>query len=1111
MTQTALPIHVLVVAPRPVGQDPSSATSRCEALYDALDAQGDQVVAEWLRPATAEALVQRLQDEGGQPIQVLYLDTPLWLDSDGLAVRLETADGAEQSLAWAALQDALGERETLLILGAGASAEAQSSLSSTAHPTRCDLIALPDGWRGEQARQAFLALFASLLAGQSLAQAVAEARADAVVDPVAAWLAGQGPGTESAQAAAWLLAREPEAPWLTVDPAKAAGAGKVVQFPSPGLSPAWRRLAAEPSAAALPPEPPHGFVGRAEALAALERLLAKDADESVVWICGYEGIGKTSLMAHLARWLVRTGRFARVAYTTFAGGCLPEVALHDLGVCLLGEGFSLAQPDALAAIEDALDETPTLILWDDIESILPGGEHPLPAAQLAGLRDLASRLTAEAGRLCLIANAPGLPTQARDAAPTDRVYTVLPMSVDEASALVGATAMRLHRRLPTLSGVEAMVARLGGHPLALCALASLLAEQSADELLATLRQALPGLDDGEARLRNQALYIALDRVLQEAPAEARERLPGLGLLDAGFMEMLGRQIVGLDEGLWQAGMERLSAAQLLRTTPLPGLTVSYVHLHPALARHLGRKLTAAVRAEAEARLSGEYRRLLAWLPQLAARSGQVAEILFRCELSNLRQVVTVLLAGQELEAAMSHAQQVLPFLRRPGWRDTWNLMNAHIERAAQAIAPAEGPLGRAGVRFLLSQSEQLSVAGRVAESGTLLQQLTQRMSQENGLSYQGDEANLDRGVAMHRLGRLMQTAGRPDMALGVLQMAAELLGDVHLAEAQRALVSTLGDQSALLLAVGQGEKAEQASQAALQLATTLQETSVMGVLHAQLGAVAMARNDAVGAREQLLAAIELLAQNPEDSAVASLWSQLGALAWDTSHDAAEAERCLTQASTWAERTGQTPLRVQVEAQLADIEEATGRLPEAEARLLQTAEMCEARDYIPGQLSAEIALSEYYLRRHNLPQAKLHAEQARLVADNQPQGFPWQVYGLLRQIAEIEGVSDQERHWRRQEQEVFIASPESQLVRQQWAQLIEAVARACRGQAMDVETAERVEKLEAQPEWREMAQAIWRILGGERGEALYAALDHLDATVIHAIVERAEAPEDESAS
>ena len=51
----------------------------------------------------------------------------------------------------------------------------------------------------------------------------------------------------------------------------------------------------------------------------------------------------------------------------------------------------------------------------------------------------------------------------------------------------------------------------------------------------------------------------------------------------------------------------------------------------------------------------------------------------------------------------------------------------------------------------------------------------------------------------------------------------------------------------------------------------------------------------------------------------------------------------------------------------------------------------------------------------------------------------------------------------------------------------------------------MEKLEASEEWQQLAQTIWKVLGGGRGEELFAELDHVDALVIRSILEEIDRP------
>ncbi|MBC7105176.1 MAG: hypothetical protein H5T97_04495, partial [Firmicutes bacterium] len=149
--------------------------------------------------------------------------------------------------------------------------------------------------------------------------------------------------------------------------------------------------------------------------------------------------------------------------------------------------------------------TKTLIIWDDLETILAEGEVPLPAGQIAGLKELAHRLNTGPSRLCLIANGPTLPGDASTIAETSRALTLGALPPSEALALLGRTWQGVHHTLPERAIAEALLERLGGHPFALVILAHFAG--SLAEGLEGLRALLPGFDEGEARLRNQALEV----------------------------------------------------------------------------------------------------------------------------------------------------------------------------------------------------------------------------------------------------------------------------------------------------------------------------------------------------------------------------------------------------------------------------------------------------------------------------------------------------------------------------------------------------------------------------------------------------------------------------
>jgi hypothetical protein len=147
----------------------------------------------------------------------------------------------------------------------------------------------------------------------------------------------------------------------------------------------------------LPGEPGHTFVGRSRELLRAERLLE---GASYVVFRGEGGEGKTTLAAELARWLVATGRYRRAAFVSLENAGDARTVLYALGDQLVPGFPSEARGDdarALQLVERALADRPTLLVLDNMESVLPPAAGSVAAAAfepevLAKILDLAARL-----------------------------------------------------------------------------------------------------------------------------------------------------------------------------------------------------------------------------------------------------------------------------------------------------------------------------------------------------------------------------------------------------------------------------------------------------------------------------------------------------------------------------------------------------------------------------------------------------------------------------------------------------------------------------------------------------------------------------------------------
>lgn len=1091
MDAFALPLHVLVVVSQPDDIMPVTSYAKVEALYDALEAHGDQVCVEWLHPATPDALLRRLGDRDKPTTSVVYLEAAITQGPDGWGIGLESEDNkTTATLSMEQLGAALRDHGVRLLIWAvvGRPEMDMQAMALTVNIGLPLIMIAPQEPLGKAA-QALSALFTALLAGQTLGYAVSEARC--IWPSLALYQQGQ------------------DAPLLHISPAASKGVNKIIRFPSPGLAPAWQRLVGEAEIGGLPSEPSQGFYGRGHELRALERALWGDKGNGLVFVHGYEGVGKTTLVAHAARWLVRTGRFSEVVYTSFAGGGQAEAALYDLGHRLIGKDFSLRQGDALPTIEQVLRDKAALIIWDNLEAVLPDGENALGSEALNELLQLGTRFASlGASRLVVISEMRAVPNAA---------YAEESVTLDLAlQGLDAVSAMHLLNGLlanATLSQpvteTEELIGALGGHPLALCLLADLLRGRPVADLMAELERILPGFGVGEARLRNQALDVAMEAFLRSFDEDLLPKLFPFGLFEGGFMEPLALSITQVKEDTWAVFKKRLLAVCLIREVQLAGLAVPFVRCSAALTRHLRRRISSAQLGELEQTYCGSYLGLARWMAQNKERSANAIVSLIRHELPNFRRALHIFLAAQDLDTAIDYAGILRHFLEEQGFTGESDRIANQVEEAVAQAIPSEGPLSRPGVQFMLKRGEQLLAAGRVAEAGGLFQNLCERMGKEGGLAYEGDEATFDLAYALHRLGRCLQMSAQTESAFAVHSQALAMLEGLDATPTIRQELLLLNqDLGSLCLSTQQWEQAETFYRQALEIAREFQNDRVQGAITVQLADVALGREDLEQARQLLMQAIEHLTIAQDTIMLATVWERLGTLAWRGS-DLDEAARCFKQALDLAQKAEQAPVQARIWTFLAQIAQQSGHLGDARSHYAQAIMIYRKHGFKAGIVMAEAALSRLFLAENKLEDAKTHAEAAReAVEELGPEANPWEIYALLQHIAALEGDQAGEAHWRTRAQESFAASPMAEQLIEGWQPLIQGVAQACRGAALDSETVGLIEKLESAQEWKGLAAVIWDVLSGARGHELYAELDHMDALIVRRILEAIEAPADE---
>lgn len=870
------------------------------------------------------------------------------------------------------------------------------------------------------------------------------------------------------------------------------GVGKVVAFPGAELTPAWRRLPEMPRAGGLPLSASAPLVGRDLPLAQLSGELLR-SERGPVWLYGYEGMGKTHLVIESGRWLTRTGRFQQVVYTSFASGGMDEWAIYDLGKALIGRGFDPAGAAAREQLIEALDETATLVIWDEIDTLGSQGRWPLGVEAWQALAELAQAVgSAGQSRLLVISDTLDLPSNAADLGDIGLALEVGGLDAREGQMLLGGG--------PDDAAAERLVEALGGQPMALRVLRPLVVEKGAEAVYDGLCEIMPGLASGDGRLRNQGLTAAIAYLLDSLPEERRFSLARMGLLCGGGLQPMALGVAHLDAEAWPVVRETLLASGLLVEEAIPGFKVAYLRLHSAFLRQMDRRIVASARHKATTEYYGRFLGISEWMGQMEARSTDLVRFMVHQDLGNFRATLAAMLADEKLTLASGYVQRLDHYCGLVGLAGERERLRAMMAAATKKALPAEGPLARPGVQFLLAQAEQLLGAGRMQQAMVMLQPFAQRIMADESLSYQGAEAALDRATAMHLLSRGMIPMGRPDMVGGMLAQACKLLEE-HQKDDMVAhrLMTVRQDLADMLAGAGQAEGAREQYAQSMVLAERLDERETQAGLCRRMGALAAAHGEAEKAQALFDRGLALYEAADDSSSMIGVLQQLATMMRQSDQPAKALEH-LQRALSLAQSSGADLEAAQIQVALAQMAQQEGRLDEARDLFVQAIATYNEKKARGPLMGAEMALAELLLVEGALLEARAHAEAARGAAEGiNPERVPWGIYGLLQRIAEAEGNRDAERMWRLRAQEAFGLSREAEGMRRHWAPLIESVSASCRGEALDMKTVEMVEKLEEASEWQSLAETIWRMLNGERGEALYVEADYVDALVIRSIL------------
>jgi len=659
-----LPLRVLLVTARPENAGFVDPRSISRELVNELQRQSEAgtIELEFLRPPTFSALRARLKN-AERPIHVLHFDGHGGLDQKAQqgVLLFETNAGKQSPIKASDVAKVLSNSGVrLAVLTACQSAmntedDAFSSVATQLIKNGVDaVIAMSSSILVTSAALYTEAFYRALAEGQPVSIAQEQARQTLQKDPHRHLFSHrQDEEAVPVTLADWWVPHFYQQRSLTLRATK----------------PARKRTLQQMSASArfndaMPPEPRYHFSGRARELLQIERHLLH---KRLVVLSGFGGIGKTALAREATDWLTRTGLYTSACFVSFEHGGDTSLLLSTLGTFLgIYDGnYNPGDPDAaLAQLKPTLAARPTLVIADNLESLLPNGEARLEHEARRQLWRVLCELARLGAGVLLTSRDPlagedQLAPGARVAALPLRGLTSYDAYALATHLLTDLSIDRTHAPYAELCD---LLAQLDHHPLAIQLVLPILGERSLDEIRTHFSTLLPSFTDDTATGRNRSLLASLDYSLRRLSDAQRAFLSRLALFEGGASEDDLLAITQIPEADWTALRSALEQAALLTPEPVADVTVPFLRFHPMLTPYLRSQPGAAADHTLRECYAKQYAALASAFYHLDMQDPRAVRAVVQKELPNLHQALASLLEIGDLETATKLADHITRFL-----------------------------------------------------------------------------------------------------------------------------------------------------------------------------------------------------------------------------------------------------------------------------------------------------------------------------------------------------------------------------------------------------------------------------------------------------------------
>jgi tetratricopeptide (TPR) repeat protein/CHAT domain-containing protein len=944
--------RILFVISRPNDAGFIDPRSEAQAVLRAIAAEAaGRVEAEFLCPATLDALMQRLEDTTQPRVDILHFDGHGVYDADGhlweMAKRsdaqlltkgsrqeaqdigyllFEDAEGKAALISAETLGDMLHRQQIGLVVlsacqsaavGQGAetddpatAADAPGVLGSVAarltHGGLPAVLAMTHSVLVTATEALFGQFYQYLGRGQGMGEALDNARRYLYRHPERGTrLRGQQQEI-TLRLQDWFLPALYQAgadtPLLTNAPNTGTGRG------APPCAPGERDN--------LPDLQEAGFWGRSRELWQIERAFGQGTRR--LSITGFGGQGKTYLAVEAGRWLHQTGMFERVCFVDYAAYQGQDPVAYAVSTLATVLNASLIDAEAVTAyLQAGGDEGQTtvcpygvLIILDNLEALEVG-----PQRQLLD----AAKPWSEAGhsRVLLTTRQPnfGHPAYKTEGS---RQHIALPLrglgsAAYPNDALDYFAALRALPPAPTTpkpdrAALVKLFAMVDFHPLSMGLLAWQMKDRRIAEVGGRLAQLLLETPVRAGETPNP-LVASLNLSLDRLDDQARQWLPRLGVFQGGAMEDNLLAITEIMEADWQPIRAQLEQMGLIQVEYLLNINPPYLRFHPTLAPVLWPQLSLETQVALQTHYRQRYCQLSHWLYFEDNKNPYEVRAIARHELSNLSQSVNQAIAAGDVDA-VDFGDKVNKFFHDFGLSQDRGALVKKLKNLAGLVGSSSW------FTAYSNQGDVLMDNGRTRESLAVFTKVLQGL---------GKASTYERCVTLGRIGRCLEAQGQAIRAAEFYRaglVVADLLEQNAMLMRQQGIMLTgLGN---VLAATGDYSCARAAYEKALGIGQLQGDIQQIGVVKGQLGNLAIAQGDLKEADIQYQKALKTFHKLGQPATEAIWWHQLGivhhkAQRWD------EAEQHYREAARLHEEQGNLAMAAQTWSQLGMVNQDAGRI------------------------------------------------------------------------------------------------------------------------------------------------------------------------------------------